>query len=810
MEDEYETNSGSTTPTQATFGSASSPYVFRRNENFYGREQELNTVGQALLPLEDYPKFKVFALCGLGGTGKTEIALEFAYRHGYKFDFVFWAQADNAAILHESCLAISLSLGLRNQSGEQDLKTVRKSLLDWLEKPQKIASAPDGASPFQTTRYVPAKWLLILDGFNDLEHSRVFALYGNGSVLITSRDPSAKMMFSSEQAGLDLPCMELDDGAELLMRLSESGEDQRGAAKNLSYVLGRLPLALSQMARLGRRRYSLIEIWDRYKQLSQQGRLHRKYTPISTTHYPHTIATVWKLDELSPAARALLKVISFLDPHHIQHGLFSKLVWEYNSFPFPKDNFTYQQACNELGRSSLIQQVGDFELSVHTLVQDVTNAALMDEEFDELFNLMVYMIWLSWPSAMPRASRWGSNLLPRVSGWDTSLHPPVCNQRNQVTRWPWCQSLFPHIIRLKDLWDLTDRRSPRFGTIAPNTKLRFAALLNDAVWLRHELGFHEDPTGFLKTSQEVLNQVDHPGKRSLHIDMHFCHGAIAADTNRHAESRMHKEETMYLQLATVERLGTINERHVQACIELAISRIHDGNIDVGIMALERAHCIRALFPIPYLPSSLQAYLGLAYQLEGYLEVSNKLLEESLIIRATILGNNDAESYRTGFIHYALGNLRALQNKPEQSLHHHRQAWDHYQSTVGEWDRRTADAGYKLAEHSLRRGKFDEALTTLQDSFRIWLANPPAYTPYLARGYLLEERIHRRYLQIYESREEEVKRKAEEAWRKALEWRRQSEAEQKRDGKRDIAVLRGSRSVATDIRAFDTLVPFWSR
>lgn len=486
MEDEYETNSGSTTPTQATFGSASSPYVFRRNENFYGREQELNTVGQALLPLEDYPKFKVFALCGLGGTGKTEIALEFAYRHGYKFDFVFWAQADNAAILHESCLAISLSLGLRNQSGEQDLKTVRKSLLDWLEKPQKIASAPDGASPFQTTRYVPAKWLLILDGFNDLEHSRVFALYGNGSVLITSRDPSAKMMFSSEQAGLDLPCMELDDGAELLMRLSESGEDQRGAAKNLSYVLGRLPLALSQMARLGRRRYSLIEIWDRYKQLSQQGRLHRKYTPISTTHYPHTIATVWKLDELSPAARALLKVISFLDPHHIQHGLFSKLVWEYNSFPFPKDNFTYQQACNELGRSSLIQQVGDFELSVHTLVQDVTNAALMDEEFDELFNLMVYMIWLSWPSAMPRASRWGSNLLPRVSGWDTSLHPPVCNQRNQVTRWPWCQSLFPHIIRLKDLWDLTDRRSPRFGTIAPNTKLRFAALLNDAVWYVHD------------------------------------------------------------------------------------------------------------------------------------------------------------------------------------------------------------------------------------------------------------------------------------------------------------------------------------
>ncbi|KAL8960008.1 MAG: hypothetical protein Q9193_003214, partial [Seirophora villosa] len=127
--------------------------------------------------------------------------------------------------------------------------------------------------------------------------------------------------------------------------------------------------------------------------------------------------------------------------------------------------------------------------------------------------------------------------------------------------------------------------------------------------------------------------------------MHFYHGAIAADTNRHAESRMHKEESMNLQLATVERLDTINERYVQACIELAISRIHDGVIDVGIMALERAHYARTLFPRPYLPSSLQAYLGLAYQLEGYLEESNKLLEESLVIRTRRLGNNDAESYR---------------------------------------------------------------------------------------------------------------------------------------------------------------------
>lgn len=54
------------------------------------------------------------------------------------------------------------------------------------------------------------------------------------------------------------------------------------------------------------------------------------------------------------------------------------------------------------------------------------------------------------------------------------------------------------------------------------------------------------------------------------------------------------------------------------------------------------------------------------------------------------------------------------------------------------------------------------------------------------------------------------RKAQEARLKALEWRRQCVAEQKRDGRREITVLRGRRNWATDIRAFDTLVPFWSR
>ena len=65
--------------------------------------------------------------------------------------------------------------------------------------------------------------------------------------------------------------------------------------------------------------------------------------------------------------------------------------------------------------------------------------------------------------------------------------------------------------------------------------------------------------------------------------------------------------------------------------------------------------------------------------------------------------------RTGRILYALGNLRALQGRLDESYKCHCQAWEQFRSTIGDQDRRTADVGHKIAEHLIRMGDFNEAM-----------------------------------------------------------------------------------------------------
>ena len=65
--------------------------------------------------------------------------------------------------------------------------------------------------------------------------------------------------------------------------------------------------------------------------------------------------------------------------------------------------------------------------------------------------------------------------------------------------------------------------------------------------------------------------------------------------------------------------------------------------------------------------------------------------------------------RTGRILYALGNLRALQGRLDDSYECHKKAWEQFSSTIGDQNHRTADVGHKLAEHLIRMEKFDEAM-----------------------------------------------------------------------------------------------------
>ena len=96
------------------------------NRTFVAQQTVIDLIGKALLPSKEKiissasSGIRQFALCGLGGLGKTAIAVEFALRYKEAFDAVFWVRADAVAKLDESYSDISIKLGLEEESEKRN------------------------------------------------------------------------------------------------------------------------------------------------------------------------------------------------------------------------------------------------------------------------------------------------------------------------------------------------------------------------------------------------------------------------------------------------------------------------------------------------------------------------------------------------------------------------------------------------------------------------------------------------------------------------------------------------------------------
>lgn len=118
------------------------------NRQFVGRSTELDTLKQKLLVNKDCQKV---ALSGLGGIGKTQIALQFAYyvKENYPEFSIFWVQWLNRKTFERGCSEIARALGIyQEQLSKEDEEILVRQ---WL-----CAKAA-------------GKWLLIIDNADDLD-----------------------------------------------------------------------------------------------------------------------------------------------------------------------------------------------------------------------------------------------------------------------------------------------------------------------------------------------------------------------------------------------------------------------------------------------------------------------------------------------------------------------------------------------------------------------------------------------------------------------------------------------------------------
>ncbi|KAJ6069047.1 hypothetical protein N7499_010934 [Penicillium canescens] len=198
------------------------------NEGFCGREDILERLAAERLPSKNIwgSGLRQFALCGLGGIGKTEIAREYSRRYKDSYDTVFWVVADEIAKLDHYYQQFSLALALEDQSECKSQVVSRELVKIWLSNPQTHLSGTDElVNPGQTGS--EATWLLILDNADDPMILANYWPQGSGSVLVTSHDLLAKSMFTSRPSGLDLGPLSQEDSLSLFkyLTVNEPGND---------------------------------------------------------------------------------------------------------------------------------------------------------------------------------------------------------------------------------------------------------------------------------------------------------------------------------------------------------------------------------------------------------------------------------------------------------------------------------------------------------------------------------------------------------------------------------------------------------
>lgn len=140
---------------------------YQRNPFFTGREDLLHSLHERLSREHTIALTQSWAISGLGGIGKTQIALEYAYQYRQEYRAVFWASAASRETLHAGLVNIADLLQLPEKA-ERDQNKIIKAVKKWLATHQ--------------------GWLLILDNADEVTvvQDMAFSDY-SGHLLLTTR-----------------------------------------------------------------------------------------------------------------------------------------------------------------------------------------------------------------------------------------------------------------------------------------------------------------------------------------------------------------------------------------------------------------------------------------------------------------------------------------------------------------------------------------------------------------------------------------------------------------------------------------------
>jgi tetratricopeptide (TPR) repeat protein len=381
---------------------------YERNALFTGREEVLERLHTALSAGKITALTQ--AISGMGGIGKTQTAVEYAYKYQDDYQAILWVKAESSDSLISDFVSIATLLDLP-QKGVQEQHRIVEAVKRWFQ---------DNIG-----------WLLIFDNADDLAMvQRFLPSRGKGHILLTTRAHATGRMAQR----IEVAKMEPEEGALFLLHratiidpdapLEAAPKTDQEIARKIVQVMDGLPLALDQAGAYIEETSCGLQ---GYLQLYQaQGTRLMKERGEFVSDHPEPVATTWSLsfknvEQANAAAAELLRFCAFLAPDAIPEELFSKSAAELGPTleQVAADPSRFNAAIRELLKYSLVHRdPASNALSIHRLVQEVLKDQ-MDEETQR-----------QWAERVVRAVNCAFPF-PEYSNWDRCrrylLHAQVCS-----------------------------------------------------------------------------------------------------------------------------------------------------------------------------------------------------------------------------------------------------------------------------------------------------------------------------------------------------------------------------------------------
>src|SRR5277367_243136 len=248
---------------------------YDKNEQFTGRTNVLRQLREMLCEVVPKQQSHRVALHGMGGIGKTQIAIAYAHEYKDQYNCTFWISAASEATLHAGFRDIAIMSGCVSSPEVLDAKVLVAKVLQWFR--------------------IKDNWLLVIDNLDYIELIDGYLPDRSPTkhTLITTRNPDAKGI---PARGLEVPLMTIMESIEMLYTLSDMSlefDTVDPMAEKIVEEVGYLPLAIGQAAAFIR------EVTRSFETFLDDYRTHRKelyeFVSSGNRQYSYSIASTWSL-----------------------------------------------------------------------------------------------------------------------------------------------------------------------------------------------------------------------------------------------------------------------------------------------------------------------------------------------------------------------------------------------------------------------------------------------------------------------------------------------------------------------------------